>query len=184
MITRNIRAVLGVLLVLVLMFLCVPLRAQTNVAAPPTFHFVAGGSAIGFSSGSGTQAGSIAYTGLQITNTITASYEYLSVPSMSATGSLGVVSYTRPLNALLGKTLTSKLLFDTTNINVTFSGGAGKWTTAKTNIAETAGVSISYPIPGTSAAVQIIGYQYIHAPNVNGVITRNQQVQTGLLVYF
>jgi hypothetical protein len=111
-------------------------------------------------------------------------YEHFSIPSLNATGHLAVASYTRPLNALLGKTVASKLLFDTTNINVTFSGGAGRWSTTKSNIAETAGVSISYPIPGTSAAFQIIGYQYIHAPNVNGVITRNNQVQSGLIVYF
>lgn len=178
------RFTVWVLVLLVLCFCSVPLRAQTNVAAPPTFHFVAGGSAIGFNSGSGSQVGSVAYTGLQITNTITASYEYLTVPSMSAHGSLGVVSYTRPLNALLGKTLSGKILFDTSNINVTFSGGLGKWTTSASNLAETVGASVSYPVPGTSAAIQIIGYQYIHAPNVNGVITRNQQVQTGLLVYF
>jgi hypothetical protein len=159
-------------------------KAQTNVAAPPTFHFVAGGSAIGFNAGQGTQAGSIAYTGLQLTTNIAVTYEYLSIPSISASGNLSVVSYTRPLNALLGKTLSSKFLFDTSNINVTFSGGAGQWKTTKNNIAETVGASVSYPIPGTSAAVQIIGYQYIHAPNVNGVVTRNQQVQTGLIVYF
>jgi hypothetical protein len=155
-----------------------------NVAAPPTFHFVAGGSAIGFNSGSGAQVGSLAYTGLQVTNTVAVSYEHLNVPSMNATGNLAVASYTRGLNSLLGKSLSSKLLFDASNINVTFSGGAGKWATTKSNIAETAGVSISYPIPGTSAAVQILGYQYIHAPNVNGIVTRNNQVQSGLIVYF
>jgi len=67
---------------------------------------------------------------------------------------------------------------------VTFSGGAGRWTTARSNIAETVGVSLSYPIAGTSAAVQIIGYQYVHAPSVNGLVTRNNQVQSGLIVYF
>jgi hypothetical protein len=159
-------------------------KAQTNVAPPPTFHFVAGGSAIGFNAGQGTQAGSLMYTGLQVTNTFTVTYEHLNIPSINANGNLAVVGYTRGLNVLLGKTLSSKLLFDPSNINVTFSAGGGTWSTTKSQIAETVGASISYPIPGTSAALQIIGYQYIHAPNVNGLVTRNQQVQSGLIVYF
>jgi hypothetical protein len=162
----------------------VPALGQTNVAPPPTFHFVAGGSAINFNSGNGAQVGSVAYTGLQLTADVAVTYEHFTIPSQSASGNLAVASYTRPLSALLGKTVASKLLFDTTNINVTFSGGAGRWTTAKSNIAETVGVSVSYPIAGTSAAIQILGYQYVHAPSVNGLITRNQQVQSGLIVYF
>jgi hypothetical protein len=171
-------------LLVVLLLLPLGLCAQTNVAAPPTFHFVAGGSAINFNSGNGAQVGSLAYTGLQITTDVAVTYEHLSIPSISASGNLAVASYTRPLNALLGKKLSSKLLFNSSDINVTFSGGAGRWTTAKSNIAETVGASISYPIPGTSAAVQILGYQYVHAPSVSGSITRNQQIQSGLIVYF
>jgi hypothetical protein len=174
-----------VLAVLVALFyIAAPALCQTNVAPPPTFHFIAGGSAIGFNSGSGAQAGSIAYTGIQVTTDVAVTYEHISIGSLSASGNLAVGSYTRPLNVLLGKTVSSKLLFDSSNINVTFSGGAGRWTTAKSNIAETVGVSVSYPIPGTSAAIQILGYQYVHAPSVNGLITRNQQVQSGLILYF
>src|SRR5271155_3406225 len=126
--------------------LCVPNSlGQTNVAAPPTFHFVAGGSAIGFNSGSGSQAGSIAYTGIQVTTDVAVTYEHITVGSLNASGNLAVASYTRPLNALLGKTVSSKLLFDASNINVTFGAGAGRWTTAKSNIAETISASISYP---------------------------------------
>jgi hypothetical protein len=158
--------------------------AQTNVAPPPTFHFVAGGSAAMFNAGAGNQVASLAYTGLQVTADVTALYEHVSVPSINASGNLAVVSYTRPLNVLLGKTLSSKLLFDPSNINVTVAAGGGKWATAKSNVAETVSASVSYPIPGTSAAVQIIGIQYVHAPAVSGIITRNVQVQSGLIVYF
>src|SRR5271163_79154 len=168
----------------VMLFLALPSWGQTNVAPPPTFHFIAGGSAIGFNSGSGTQAGSIAYTGLQLTSTVAVSYEHMSIPSINANGNLAVASYTRPLSALLGKTLAGKFLFSTDDINVTFSGGAGRWTTARSNIAETVGVSLSYPIAGTSAAVQVLGWQYVHAPAVNGLITRNNQIQSGLILYF
>lgn len=184
MITR-IKAVSVLLVLVVLSFLAVPSYAQSNVAAPPTFHFVAGGSAIGFNAGNGSQAGSVAYTGLQITTDVAVTYEHFSIPSLNATGNMAVASYTRPLSALLGKTLAGKLLFSSDDINVTFSGGAGRWSTTKSDIAGTVGASLSYPIPGTSAAVQILGYQYVfHTPAGNGLVSRNQQVQSGLIVYF
>ncbi len=155
-------------------------------AAPPTFHFVAGGSAINFTA-NGSNVGSVAYTGLQLTAGIAATYEHITVPSLSSRYELGVISYTKPLNSLLGKTLSSKLLFDASNMNVTFQGGGGKLLTPTSNhLAETVGASLSYPIAGTSMAVQVIGYQWVHSPNLWAGIQKNytQQVQTGIVIYF
>jgi hypothetical protein len=100
---------------------------------------------------------------------------------------MGVVGFTKPLSSLLGKTITSKLLFDATSLNVTFQGGGGKLLTPTANhIAETFGASLSYPIPGTSAAIQVLGYQWVHSPNLWAGIEKSytQQIQTGLIVYF
>lgn len=174
-------------ILLALALLASPAMAQTNIAAPPTFHFVTGGSAINFNSPQGNQVGSIAYVGIQVTPSFTTTYEHITVPSISARYELGVLGYTKPLSSLLGSTLTSKLLFDASNINVTFQGGAGKLLSPTANhIAETFGVSLSYPIPGTSAAIQVLGYQWIHSPAVWGTVQKNysQQLSTGLVVYF
>lgn len=161
-----------------------PVLAQTNIAPPPTFHFVTGGDAIGFSSGSGNNPGSIAWTGLQVTANITTSYMHLTVPGISVRAELGVASYTTPLSSILGKTLSSKLLFDSTNLNVTCNGGAGKWFGASKNgVAETGGCSLSYPLPGTSASLQLFGLQYVHAPGTNGLITRNEVVPSAGLMF-
>lgn len=182
--SKILAAIWGALAVL---FLAQAAGAQTNVAPPPTFHFVVGGSAINFNGVNGANVGSVAYTGLQVTASLSATYEHITVPSISARYEMGVIGYTRPLNALLGKTLSSKLLFDSSNLNVTFAGGGGKLLAPGGNhIAETASVSLSYPIPGTSAAIQVLGYQFIHSPNMWGTIEKSytQQVQSGLIVYF
>ena len=112
----------------VLLAVAVTGRAQ-NVAPPPNFTFVAGGSAIGYtpvSGGGGSQAGSVAYMGVQLMPSISVTYEHITVPSISARFELGTVNYTRALSSILGATLTKKLSFDASNFNVTFKGGAGK----------------------------------------------------------
>lgn len=169
---------------LLVLLLGSPLMAQTNVAQP--FHFVAGGSAINFSA-NGSNVGSVAYTGLQLTAGVAATYEHITVPSLSSRYEIGVISYTTGLNRLLGASLSSKLLFDASNINITFQAGGGKLLTPTANhIAETFGASLSYPIPGTSMAIQVLGYQVVHSPNLWGSVQKNysQQVQTGVVVYF
>lgn len=182
----KLKSVVQALAVMALLFLAVPSHAQTNVAPPPNFHFVTGGSAINFSA-NGSNVGSIAFMGIQLTQSVTASYEHITVPSLSSRYEMGVINYTKPLSSLLGKTLTSKFVFDLTNINVTFQGGGGKLLTPTANhIAETVGASLSYPVPGTSAAIQVLGYQWVHSPNVWAGVQKayTQQVSTGIIVYF
>jgi len=177
------------ILSLLTLFLASSCFAQTNVAPPPNFTFVSGGSAVGFSGAGtqGSQVGSMAFLGVQLTkDTSSVVYEHITVPSISARYELGVATYTKPASSLLGS-LASKLSINTTNINVTFSAGAGKALFPTGNhIAETVGASLSYPIPGTSAAFQILGYQLVHSPGKFGAVTRDyqQQVQSGLIVYF
>jgi len=159
------------------------LHAQ-SIPAPNLFTM--SGNYSEFRSSSSTTPAVIATAAIQVTPTISVGYEHISVSSASARWELGVVAYTRPLNELLGATLSKKILFDTTKIGVTFSAGAGKLLQPTVNrIAETAGVHFSYPL-ADHISLQIIGIDYLHGGVQNGFVTTNnaQNISTGLNIYF
>lgn len=99
---------------------------------------------------------------------------------------MGVIAYTRTLNTLLGTKLSDKLLFDASQIGVTFSAGAGKVLEPTANrIAETIGVHISYPL-SDHLSLQVIGVDLLHGGGHTAYITANttQAVSTGLNIHF
>lgn len=159
-------------------------KAQTpptpTVPSPAIFTF--SGNIAGFNGPSATNGAVIGTAALQVTNTLSAGYEHISVSSLASRWELGVLAYTRPLNQLLGTTLSNKINFDTGAIAVTFSAGAGKLLQPTVNrIAETVGVHISYPI-GNNMSVQIIGVDFLHGGVQSGTVTVNmtEAVSTGI----
>jgi hypothetical protein len=173
------------LFALAISLLAVSVHAQTP-AAPPTQLFVLSGNIAGFSGASATNGAVIATAAMQILPTVSVGYEHIGISSINSRFELGVVAYTRPLSALLGSTLTKRLLFNATDIGVTFSAGAGKVLEPTANrIAETVGVHFSYPLTN-NMSVQIIGIDVLHGAGRTGFITTNyaQAVSTGINIHF
>jgi hypothetical protein len=170
---------------LFLSLFAVGLHAQTP-AVPPTQLFTISGNIAGFSGASATNGAVIATAAIQILPSVSAGYEHIAISSLNSRFELGVVAYTRPLSSLLGSILTSKLLFDATQIGVTFSAGAGKVLEPTANrIAETVGVHFSYPLTN-NMSVQIIGIDVLHGAGKTGFVTTNyaQAVSTGINIHF
>jgi hypothetical protein len=170
---------------LFLSLFAVGLHAQTP-AVPPTQLFTITGNIAGFSGASATNGAVMASAAMQILPTVSVGYEHVGISSINSRFELGVIAYTRPLSSLLGSTLTNKLLFDATQIGVTFTGGAGKVLEPTANrIAETVGVHFSYPLSG-NMSVQVIGIDILHGGGHTGFITTNyaQAVSTGLNIHF
>lgn len=173
----------------ILLLLLIPMQLRAQAQPPqdtPLSHVVITGAAVSFKGVSGTQPASIMAAGLQLTTHFSAAYEQITVSGLPARYQLGVVNYTNGLNIILGKTLSSKFLFDTSNINLTFTAGGGKLLTPTANhIAETAGIALSYPV-ASHMSVQVFGYQVVHSPASFGLVTSNytQQMSTGFNLYF
>jgi hypothetical protein len=180
-------------IIVAVLSLVVSMSVSAQTPTPPTpppdapiQHLVINASAVGFNGPSGTQAASVMGAGLQLTKRVSLGYLHVTIPAVSARFELGVANYTAPLSAVLGKKLSSKFIFDTSLINVTFQGGMGKLLQPTANrIAETAGVYITYPI-ASHVSFQVIGGQFVHGGVQSGLITRNYNaaVSTGLNFYF
>jgi hypothetical protein len=177
-------ALLGVLLLLPgLLYGQAPTPTPAPVE-PPISHLILTGSAASFKSSTGTNPASIMYAGLQVTKTFSAGYEQLTVSGLPIRGQFGVATYSNTLDTFLGKTISSHLVFDSSNIVLTVGGGLGKWLTPqKNNIAETFHVSLTYPLT-THLGWQLFGYQVFHAPKVFLGVNYTQTLSTGPVLYF
>lgn len=167
-----------------LLFLGTSTRAQTPPApAPPAAqHFTISGNAVGFTSSTGTNVAEIMTAAMQLTTRVSAGYEHIAISALSARYEMGVVAYTLPLTSLVGQTLSSHFVFNSDNIQVTFSAGGGKLLQPTTNrIAETGGVHISYPL-SDHVSMQLIGIDVVHGGPQVGFITTNTTtaISTGL----
>lgn len=159
--------------------------AQTPPPATSVLtHFSISGTATGVM-GVGSQGATILGADFQLTKTVGIEYEQIMVPSSSNSFDLGIVTYTRPLNAVLGKNITSKLLFDATGWNVTAFAGAGRIVAAGKHAAETAGLRLSCPL-NKNVTFQMLSAQWLHGPQTNGLITSpsTAAISSGLQINF
>lgn len=178
----------GKVVIAMLLFCGCSVAAMAQAVLPdtPQAKVVAGVSAIGFKGAGGTHTGTAVYAGLQVTPTITASYEQINVTDVGYRFELALATYSNSADHFVGKYITSHSLLDWSNYVLSVGGGAGKLLTPNGNhIAETLTASLSYPLPGGKASLQVIGYQYLHAPNFSGTIQTNntQQVTTGIMFH-
>src|SRR3974390_2997674 len=180
------KALLGVSL---LFLAAVAAHAQTAapVVPKPTL-FTMSGNYAAFTGTKTTTPAVIASAAIQILPNVSVGYEHIQLTASGNTArwELGVVAYTRQLNSLLGTTISSKLLIDTSQIGVTFSAGAGKLLQPTVNrIAETAGVHFSYPL-ADHISLQIIGVDVLHGGVETGFLTTNttENISTGLNIFF
>lgn len=105
------------------------------------------GNFTGFFGGSGTQPAVLASASYQVTQRWTGAYWALAVPAVSRSYNMGVATYTLPLSSLLGKTISSKLLFDASAIPIGLSAGAGEVTQSGiTHAAGIAGANFGIPV--------------------------------------
>jgi len=182
----NVRILRRILLLSLLLYGTVCFAQSTTPVVPPTQLFTFSGNISGFSTGSSTSGAVVATAALQLTNQFSAGYEHIQISSINSRYELGVVAYTRTLDTLLGTSLSSKLLFDPSQIGVTFSGGLGKVLEPTANrIAETLGVHISYPLT-TNMSIQVIGIDFLHGGGHTGFITSSysEAVSTGINIHF
>ncbi len=175
-------------LILAILFMAAGLRAQTAAtpAIPPVQLFTLSANVAGFNSPSATNGAMIATAAIQILPSVSVGYEHIGITSINSRYELGVIAYTRTLNTLLGKTISDKLLFDASQIGITFSAGAGKLLQPTANrIAETAGVHISYPL-SDHISYQIVGIDVLHGGVQTGFLTSSttEALSTGINLHF
>lgn len=159
--------------------------APAPTSEPAIQHFVISVSAANYDGAKGSQPESIAGTALQLTSNLSVGYNQIFNPADSTQPKyrLGVVNYSRELHDLLGAKLSSKFIFDTTRLIVTFQAGAGKVTYDGANhIAETAGAFISLPL-ADHVSFQLLGYQVLHGQGTS-TLTRNVTGQMSSGLYF
>ena len=181
------RRLLAVIFALIPSALFAQTPAPAPKPAPAVQHFVISVNAAGYNGQKGMQATTIAGTALQLTTNLSVGYEQIFNPSDSTQPKyrMGVANYTRELKSLLCTRLSSKLVFDSSNILVTFQGGAGKVTFANVNrIAEMGGAFINIPL-ADHVSFQVLGYQVLHGQGTT-TLTRNVtgQVTSGLYFTF
>ena len=176
-----------------LLLFAVPLFAQTN-AVPPPQHFSLSGSVISYMGAGGSTPATIVDGYFNVTQRVALGYQQIVIPTL-ATAKLGMVTYSLPLNSLVGKKLAAKFVFDSSKIGVTFLGGAGKLNQSTLNVnrtAETAGACVSYPI-GANVSIRLVCGQWIHGGIVNGLLSTGlpaapnsstSAVSSGLQVHF
>src|SRR5579864_2370328 len=104
---------------------------------PPISRILFTATATGFSDNSGQHPASIGFMGLQITKTLSAGYENLTVSGEPVRAHFGVVGYSNTLNTFIGAKATSHLVFDASNVVVTLGGGFGKMIVGPTGTALT-----------------------------------------------
>lgn len=170
--------------------------AQTPAPAPAgtTSHFSVSASALGFSGGGTSSAATIVGGTLALTQRVSLGYEQVIVPNLSANYYLGTVNYTMPLASLVGKTINSHLLLDSTKLSTTFFGGAGVLRqdltgTQTQHVATTLGMGLNYTADN-HITVQVISAQWLHAgvagpaANVFIVTPDTAAISTGLKLTF
>ena len=179
--------------VAMILFLALPAMGQTTQQPAPVFDkFVVSANVSGISGvGGGQHAASNVGTSLQLTASISAGFNQLTIQDTNTYFRMGVVNYTKPLSALLGKKASAAFVFDPSQIQITFQGGLGKvsqnFTAAPSihHIAEEAGIFIIYPLSDHLNA-QLFGYQVYHGGTMNLGVTYNQTqaISTGLVLHF
>jgi hypothetical protein len=125
-----------------------------------------------FFGGAGTQPAVLASANYQITQRVSGGYWELAVPANSRSYNLGVGSYTLPLSSLLGKTLSSKLLFDASAIPVSFSAGLGD--VSQSGITHAAGIiggSFSVPVSQSATLNVFQAYGVFGGGNSSGAFS-------------
>lgn len=166
-------------------FLCsLVLASVTFAQSSPTDHIFVTGSALAFNGPNGMTASSQFGAALQLTHRVSVGYEQVTIPGLNRAYRFGVANYTVGLNSLLGKSLSSRFVFDTSIINVTFQAGGGKVDQTAprpvfSNVAETGGIFVSYPL-ASHVDYQVIGAQWLHG----GSSPSNVALSTGLTFHF
>ena len=174
-----------VLLAVLVLFCSSAGFSQTPAPEPVVQHFVISVSAANYNGQGGSQAESIAGTAVQLTKNLSVGYNQIFNPADSTQPKykLGVANYTRELHDLLGAKLSSKFIFDTTRLLVTFQAGAGKVNYEGVNrIAETGGAFLSVPL-ADHVSFQVLGYQVLHGQGTSA-LTRNVTGQLSSGLYF
>ena len=161
--------------------------AQTPTPTPPSSlltHLSISGTATGVM-GVGNQGATILAADFQITKTVGVEYQQIMVPSSANSFDIGAITYTRPLSQVLGKNITSKLLFDVTGWDVTAFAGAGRIVSNGKHAAETAGIRLSCPL-NSNVTFQMLSAQWLHGPQTNGLITSpsTAAISSGLKISF
>jgi hypothetical protein len=173
-------------LALLFVLFAAPCFAQTSVPKPSLFTM--SGNYAAFTGTKTTTPVVVATAAVQVTNHFSFGYEHIQATSgsLDARWELGIGAYTRQLNELLGANLSSKILFDVSQIGVTFTAGGGKLLQPTVNrIAETAGVHFSYPL-ADHISMQVIGVDILHGGVQTGILTTNTtaSVSSGINIYF
>lgn len=149
-----------VVLIAVALFLMAPAFAQTST-------FSVDVSALGYSGGGQTSAGTNVGGAVQITKHGAAGYEQIIVPNLSATYYIGRALYNVPVSTLVGKKISSSFVFNPAVWSVTFSGGAGVLRQTLNgvmaqHIATELGASLVYTA-NSHLGVEVISGQWLHA---------------------
>jgi hypothetical protein len=187
-------------------------RAQGGPPAgcdtPGTSHFSVNGSAVGFVGANTSNPATIAGGSVALTCRFALGYEQVIVPALDASYYLGLVEYTMPLRALVGKKINSKFVFNSSAWTTTFFGGVGALrqtlTTTSTDpttglttsssstaqhIATTLGAGLNY-VANNHVTIQVISAQWIHSPvagpaaNPIVVTPDTSTISTGLRISF
>jgi hypothetical protein len=169
-----------------ILFIGVPMVFGQTAKPASLQYFTLTGSATGFLQNGNASTASTAGASLQLTPSLAIGYSQVMIPA-KASYRLGTVNFSKPLSSLLGKRLSSKFVFDISQVGVTFQAGAGKQLqngNVPSHVAEVAGVALYYPL-ASHLSLQVLGYQYVHS-SVSGFIKTNgqQAISTGFAVKF
>jgi hypothetical protein len=169
--------------------------AQTTSAPAPSLwqNISVTGSAAGFLGNSaGSQVAIIAGGWFQATARVSIGYQQVVIPT-TASFDFGMGQYSLPLNALLGKKISSKLKFDASQETFSVYGGLGRVTQSAqatgsvpvNRFAETIGVSLTIPL-SANVGFTLISAQFLHGGTTTGLITTpsTSAISSGLKVSF
>ena len=199
--TKILAVIWGVLAVLAIAANCEAQSGLPNNPTPqPTQHFTLGGSVVSYMGPGGTSPASIADGYVNLTKNFSVGFQQITIPTI-ANIRLGLVDYGKPACSWLGKTISAKLVFDCSKVQIDVFGGAGKLNESALNvnrIAEAAGVCVNYSL-GSNVSAKLLCGEYVHGGIVNGLITSGSipgvtspaapqnstaAVSTGLKVHF
>ena len=162
-------------IILAVLLFAVPMVFGQTSAPASTQHFSLSGGAVSFMGPAGSAPATIGDGYFNVTKSLSAGYQQLVVPGLLTT-KLGMLDIGKPLPSWIGKTLNSKLAFDSSKVSVDVFFGAGKLTQNVLNvnrIAEAAGVCVSYSL-GANVSANVVCGEYLHGGIVNGFITTGQ----------
>lgn len=151
----------------ILLSAIVALLLTLTPAFAQTSHFSVDVSALGLSAGGTASAGTNVGGAVQITKRVSAGYEQVIVPNLSATYYIGQAMYTVPLSALVGKKINKSFAFDSSVWSVKFSAGAGVLRQTLNgvmtqHVASEAGAGLVYTA-NSHVGVEVISGQWLHA---------------------